>query len=116
MSRMNALSAVSEEIAWLDRLRVKLEPHVDDAVATLVHLSKHSSRDSVRAQAASKIVGLYAQCAADSAKLKMHSEPDADEADKVRVVVVTNEQLAETSKALAADYQARRLAAKQDVS
>jgi hypothetical protein len=110
-------SIVAQELAWLDRLRAKLEPEIEGAVATLVHLSKNSARDQVRAMASAKIVSLYAQCAADSAKLKLQSgDEDDEDGNKVRVVVVTQEQLGEASQALSADYQARRLAAKQDVS
>ncbi len=110
-------SIVDLEIGWLDRLRSQLEPHIEPAVATLVELAKSSSREQVRAMAASKIVGLYAQCAADSAKLKLQSGAQDDEDEgNVRVIVVTQDQLAETSATLSADYQARRLAAKSDVS
>jgi hypothetical protein len=109
-------SIVQQELEWLDRLRVALEPNVTSAVNTLVELSKTSARESVRAMAASKIVGLYAQCAVDSAALKLKdkdSEPDTE--DKFRVLVVTPEQLGEASEQLAASYQAKRALAK-DVS
>ena len=106
-------SIVAQELAWLDRLRVALEPNVEPAVATLVHLSQHSTREQVRAMAASKIVGLYAQCAADSAKLKLSDKgSDEENEDNVRVLVVTHEQLGEASQRLAAGYQAKRLMAK----
>lgn len=103
-------SIVDQEIAWLDRLRAKLEPHVDVAVEMLVQLAKSSSRDSVRAAAASKIVGLYAQCAADSAALKLKDKREPEREDNVRVLIVEKGQLGEASQQLAADYQARRAA------
>lgn len=110
-------SIVHLEIEWLDRLRAKLEPNIDKAVATLVTLAESSDRDSVRVAAASKIVGLYAQCAADSAKLKLQDAKGSDEEneDKFRVLVVTPDQLGEASQLAAAGYQAQRLMAK-DVS
>lgn len=108
-------SIVSLELEWLDRLRAKLEPNIDKAVATLVLLAESSARDSVRVAAASKIVGLYAQCAADSAKLKLQDAKgaaDDEDDDKVKVLVVTHDQLGEASQLLAADYQARRALAR----
>lgn len=109
-------SVVAMEIEWLDRLRAKLEPNIESAVATLVDLAQHSDRDSVRVAAAGKIVGLYAQCAADSGKLKLADNGMDDEDEgKYRVLVVTQEQLGEASALAAAGYQAKRLEAK-DVS
>jgi hypothetical protein len=108
-------SVVALEIEWLDRLRAKLEPNIDAAVATLVELAQHADRDSVRVAAAGKIVGLYAQCAADSGKLKLADKAPVDEDDKFRVLVVTQEQLADASAIAALGYQAKRLEAK-DVS
>jgi prephenate dehydratase len=110
-------SIVQQELEWLDRLRAKLDPHIGPAVDTLVHLSKSSSRDQVREKAASKILSLFAQCAADSAKLKLQerSDVDEDENDNVRVVVVAREELGDVSQQLAASYQAKRAAAR-DVS
>jgi len=106
-------SIVAQELAWLDRLRAKLEPNVDAAVATLVELSQSSERESVRCAAASKIVGLYAQCAADSAKLKLSDKGSDEEGeDKFRVLVVTQDQLGEASQLAAAGYQAKRLTAR----
>lgn len=109
---------VQQELEWLDRLRRELEPNVTSAVKTLVDLAQNSSRDSVRAAASAKIVGLYAQCAADSAKLKLQEskgDPDEQGEDKFRVLVVTPDQLTEASEQLAASYQAKRALAK-DVS
>lgn len=111
-----AASIVTQELEWLDRLRKQLEPNIESAVATLVDLSKNSSRDQVRAMASAKIVGLYAQCAADSAKLKLADKgTDEENEDKFRVLVVTPDQLGEASEQLAASYQAKRALAK-DVS
>lgn len=117
MSDKRGASIVDQEIAWLDRLRAKLEPNIDSAVDTLVQLSKTSSREQVREKAASKIISLYAQCAADSAKLKLQERDDSDEDDNdnVRVVVVAREELGDVSQQLAASYQAKRAAAR-DVS
>lgn len=109
-------SIVSQELEWLDRLRAKLEPNIGSAVDTLVTLSKSSPRDQVRAMAASKIIGLYAQCATDSAKLKLQDEESDDPADNVKVVVVSSDQVGEMSQQLAASYQAKRAAARTDVS
>lgn len=110
-------SIVQQELEWLDRLRAKLEPNVGPAVETLVQLAKSSSREQVRCMAASKILGLYAQCAAESAKLKLTADKGADEddEDRYRVLVVTQDQLGEASQLAAAGYQAKRLVAK-DVS
>jgi hypothetical protein len=111
-------SIVEQEISWLDRLRSELDPHIKPAVATLVHLMTSSSRDQVREKAASKILGLYAACAADSGKLKLQerSDVDEDDSDNVRVVVVERGQLGEVSQQLAASYQAKRAASRTDVS
>lgn len=105
---------VEMEISWLDRLREQLEPNIGPAVQTLVHLMNNSSRDQVREKAASKILGLYAQAAADSGKLKLQDKGAKieDDEDKVRVLVVTQEQLGEASQMLATDYQTRRALAK----
>lgn len=104
-------SIVQQELEWLDRLRAKLDPHIGPAVDTLVHLAKNSGREQVKAMAASKILGLYAQCAADSAALKLKSKQDAGSPeDNVRVLIVEKGQLGEASQQLAADYQARRAA------
>ena len=111
------VSIVDQEIEWLDRLRAKLEPNIGPAVDTLVHLSKSSSRDQVREKAASKILSLYAQCAVDTAKLKLQSnEDDEDDSSNVKVVVVSSDQVGEMSQQLAASYQAKRAAARTDVS
>lgn len=111
-------SIVDQEIAWLDRLRAKLEPNIGSAVDTLVHLAKSSGRDQVREKAASKIISLYAQTAVDVAKLKLQerSDVDEDDDDNVRVVVVERGQLGEVSQQLAASYQAKRAASRTDVS
>lgn len=104
-------SIVQQELEWLDRLRSKLDPHIGPAVDTLVHLAKNSGREQVKAMAASKILGLYAQCAADSAALKLKDKQDAGEPeDNVRVLIVEKGKLGEASQQLAADYQARRAA------
>ena len=110
-------SIVQQELEWLDRLRAKLEPNIDCAVETLVKLSKGAAREQVREKAASKILSLYAQCSVDAAKLKLNERADEDEDDKdnVRVVVVAREDLGDVSQQLAANYQARRAAAR-DVS
>lgn len=118
MNDKRPASIVEQEITWLDRLRAKLEPHVDGAVETLVQLSKSSSRDQVRERAASKIIGLYAECTVDAAKLKLQERSDSDDEsdkDNVRVVVVAREELGDVSQQLAASYQAKRAAAR-DVS
>lgn len=110
-------SIVQQELEWLDRLRAKLEPNIGPAVDTLVQLSKTSSREQVRATAASKIIGLYAQCAADSGRLKLQDKSgDDDGKDDVKVVVVSSDQVGEMSQQLAASYQAKRAAARTDVS
>lgn len=109
-------SIVQQELEWLDRLRSKLDPHIGDAVDTLVHLSKNSGREQVKAMAASKIISLYAQCAADSAKLKMQDQQSDEPEDNVRVVVVSREDLGDVSQQLAASYQAKRAASRTDVS
>jgi hypothetical protein len=107
-------SIVDLEISWLDRLRSALEPHIEPAVTTLVHLMTSSDRDQVREKAASKILGLYAQTTTDAAKLKLQSKQsdDDEDDDKFRVLVVTPDQLGEASQLLAADYQAQRALAK----
>lgn len=107
-------SIVDMEIDWLDRLRSKLEPHIEPAVQTLVTLMTSSDRDQVRERAASKILGLYAQTTTDAAKLKLtdKGKTDEDDDDKVKVLVVTQDQLGEASQLLAADYQARRALAR----
>lgn len=109
-------SIVQQELEWLDRLRQKLDPHIGPAVDTLVHLAKNSGREQVKAMAASKILGLYAQCAADSAKLKLQDQQSDESEDNVRVVVVERGQLGEVSQQLAASYQAKRAASRTDVS
>lgn len=112
------VSIIEQEITWLDRLRAKLEPNIDGAVSTLVHLAKNSAREQVREKAASKIISLYAECTVDSAKLKLQerSDVDSDDDDNVRVVVVERGQLGEVSQQLAASYQAKRAASRTDVS
>lgn len=59
--------------AYIARL---CEPHVDDAIATLVELSQNSTRDSVRKDASKDIVVLFADAKDEASKeLDGKSEP-----------------------------------------
>lgn len=106
---------VVQEIEWLDRLRAKLDPHIDKAVATLAELASNASRESTRLKASAKLVGLYAGAINDAAKLKLLGQVDEGPDERVRVVLVDKAELPAATALLAAQHQAARKQS-QDVS